>query len=128
MQLQNIITLKEESNQEKLYDLCMIEMLCRGNKEQIKKIVSIFISQVPQSVEEIKTAYSKNDFTTIKKVAHRIRPILGYYAIVKIEKDILRIEAIAETGIATAELQLKINKLEEVTTIVVEKLNADFFA
>jgi len=111
---------------EKLYDLSMIEMLCRGDQEKVKKMVKVFIDQIPQSVEEIKSAYNKKDFVIIKHVAHRIKPTLSYYAIVKIEKDVKLIEAMAEEGLATTELELKIKRLEEVATQVVEKMKKDF--
>lgn len=104
---------------EDLYDLCMIERLCRGNQEQVKKMVSVFVKQVPQTMEEIKSAYAKRDFITIKNAAHRVKPILSYYAIVKIEKDIRQVEALAKDEMATFEMELKIKKLDEVLAQVV---------
>lgn len=126
MQVQPTTDLQTENLSEKLYDMCMIEMMCRGNQDQIKKLVKVFIDQVPQSIEEIKAAYAKGDFSMVRKVAHRIKPTLGYYAIVKIEKDILQIEALAKAGIATTELALKINKVEDVVNRIVEKMKKDF--
>ncbi|NOT92508.1 Hpt domain-containing protein [Ferruginibacter sp.] len=111
---------------EKLYDLSMIEQLCRGNQDQVKKMVKVFIDQIPKSVEEIKLAYTTRDLDIVKNVAHKIKPTLSYYAIVKIEKDLRQIEALAKEGFATTELELKINKLEEITTQVVEKMKQDF--
>ena len=111
---------------EKLYDLSMIEQLCRGNQEQVKKMISVFINQVPLAVEEIKSAYHDKDFTIIKNVAHRIKPTLSYYAIIKIAKDIQQIEVLAEAGIATAELELKIKKLDDVTAEVIRLMKKDF--
>jgi HPt (histidine-containing phosphotransfer) domain-containing protein len=110
---------------EDLYDLCMIERLCRGNQEQVKKMVSVFVKQVPQTIEEIKSAYTKRDFVTIKNAAHRIKPILSYYAIVKIEKDIREVEAMAKDELATFEMELKIKKLDEVLSQVVAAMKKD---
>ena len=117
---------KAGSPVEKLYDLCMIEMLCHGNKEQVNKMVRVFIDQVPKSVEEIKTAYSKRDYEVIKKVAHRIKPVLRYYAIIKVEKDMLLIEQWAKEETATKELELKIRNLDTVIIKVVEQLKKNF--
>lgn len=111
---------------EGLYDLCMIERLCRGNQEQVKKMISVFIKQIPQALEEIKKAYSKKDFITIKNTAHRIKPILSYYAIIKIEKDIRLVEALAKDEMATLEMELRIKKIDEVLTQVVAEMKKTF--
>lgn len=127
MQLQTTSTaLKVDTPTEKLYDLCMIEQLCRGNQEKVKIMVKVFIDQVPQSVEEIKLAFNKRDFVKIKNVAHRIKPTLSYYAIVKIEKDIQQIERLAKEELATPELELKIKKLDEVINEIVSQMKKDF--
>lgn len=111
-----------EVKSEKLYDLCFIENFCRGNQEQVKKMVRVFIEQMPHSVDEIKSAYQKGDFDLIKKVAHRIKPVLSYYAIVKVDKVIRQIEFMAAEGTASYELSLKIEKLDEVILQIVEQM------
>ena len=127
MQLQTTSTaLKVDTPTEKLYDLCMIEQLCRGNQEKVKIMVKVFIDQVPHSVEEIKLAFNKRDFVKIKNVAHRIKPTLSYYAIVKIEKDIQQIERLAKEELATPELELRIKKLDEVINEIVSQMKKDF--
>jgi HPt (histidine-containing phosphotransfer) domain-containing protein len=127
MQPQTISTsLQVDILTEKLYDLCMIEQLCRGNQEKVKKMVTVFIEQIPQSVEEIKLAFNKRDFVKIKNVAHRIKPTLSYYAIVKIEKDIQLIERLAKEELATPELELRIKKLDTVINEIVDQMKKDF--
>lgn len=111
---------------EKLYDLGMIEMLCHGNKEQVKKMVMVFIDQVPKSIEDIKSAYTIKDFDIIKNIAHRIKPVLSYYAIIKVEKDILLIEKWAEEKTSSFEMELKIKKLDAIIEKIVEQLKKDF--
>jgi HPt (histidine-containing phosphotransfer) domain-containing protein len=126
MQSQTTSTaLKVDIPTEKLYDLCMIEQLCRGNLERVKKMVKVFIEQIPLSVEEIKLAFNKRDFVKIKNVAHRIKPTLSYYAIVKIEKDIQLIERLAKDELANPELELKIKKLDNVINEIVVQMKKD---
>lgn len=116
-----------ETGSEKFYDMCMIERLCHFNTERIKKLVGVFIEQVPQAIEEIKQAYAKKDYSIIRKTAHRIKPTLSYYAIIKIEKDIQQIERMAKEGVDTADLELKIIKLDIVVAEVVKKMKQEFF-
>jgi HPt (histidine-containing phosphotransfer) domain-containing protein len=115
-----------EITAEKLYDTCMIEKFCRGNQDQIKKMIRVFIEQTPRAVEEIKLAYSNKDFVQMKNAAHRIKPILSYYAIVKIAKDIQQIENMAKEELDTEEMALKINRLDDVLSGVVAKMKEDF--
>jgi HPt (histidine-containing phosphotransfer) domain-containing protein len=126
MPLQINTDAKADISAEKLYDTCLIDQLCRGNQDQVKKMVKIFIDQIPQSIEDIKSAYIRKDFVVLKNVAHRIKPMISYYAIVKIEKDIQKIEALAKEELATIELELRIMRLDEVANLVVEKMKQDF--
>jgi HPt (histidine-containing phosphotransfer) domain-containing protein len=114
-----------EIKDEKLYDLSMIELLCRGKQEKVKKMVEVFIAEIPKAVQEIKSAYLNNDFTSVRNVTHRIKPTLSYYAIVKIEKDMKQIEKLAEQESASTELELKIKKLEEVIAQIVEQMKSN---
>lgn len=111
---------------EKVYDICMIEQLCHGNQEKIKKMVTVFIDQVPKVIGEIKKAYIHGDLVTIRKKAHQVKPTLGYYAIIKIEKDIRQIEKLAKAGEEITELGIKIMRVDDVIAQVIEKMKQDF--
>lgn len=123
MQTENNIISTET---EKLYDLCMIEKFCRGNQEQVKKMLQVFISNVPASVEEIKSAYSQGDLPEVKKLAHRIKSTLSYYAVVKMEKDMRQIEELAGEGAAGIELEQKIEKLDKITSQIVTQMTRNY--
>lgn len=114
-----------EIKEEKLYDLSMIELLCRGKQDKVKKMVEVFIEEMPKAVQEIRSAYLNSDFSTVRNTAHRIKPTLSYYAIVKIEKDMMQIEKLAEQGSASNELDLRIKKLEDVILQIVEQMKTN---
>jgi HPt (histidine-containing phosphotransfer) domain-containing protein len=109
---------------EKLYDLGMIERLCRGDMGKTKKMLQLFINDMPASIEEIKQAYKMQDFITLKKTAHRIKPVLAMYSIVKIEKDIAMIENSGIEERVTPELESKINNLSSIIGEVTQQMNA----
>jgi HPt (histidine-containing phosphotransfer) domain-containing protein len=123
---ETISEMNPETTDEKVYDICMIEQLCHGNQERIKKMVMVFIDQVPKVIAEIKKAYIHGDLVTIRKKAHQVKPTLGYYAIIKIEKDINQVEKLAKAGVEISELGLKIARVDEVVNLVVEKMKQDF--
>jgi HPt (histidine-containing phosphotransfer) domain-containing protein len=116
--------LKLEAPFEKLYDLGMVERLCRGDNGKTKKMLQLFINDMPASIEEIKQAYKTLDFITLKKTAHRIKPVLAMYSIVKIEKDIAMIENSGIEERVTPELESKINNLSSIIGEVTQQMNA----
>jgi len=110
---------------EKLYDLCMIEKLCRGNQEQVKQMLHVFIDQVPKAVEEIRLAYRENDFDKVKKAAHRIKPVLSFYAVIKIEEEIRMIESAASL-LSQSEFEYTLAKVDTVITHIVAQMKNTF--
>jgi HPt (histidine-containing phosphotransfer) domain-containing protein len=111
---------------ENLYDLSMIEKLCRGNQVQILKMVEVFTVQLSESVEEIKSAFKKRDLVRINSIIHKIKPTLAYYGTEKIAREILMIEALIEDDFESIELQLKIRRFNGLTTRVVDHIKKDF--
>jgi HPt (histidine-containing phosphotransfer) domain-containing protein len=116
--------LKLEAPFEKLYDLGMIDRLCRGDISKTKKMLELFIHDIPASVEEIKQAYKKLDYITLKKTAHRIKPVLALYSIVKIENDLAMIENSGIEENVTPELESKINHLSSIIGEITQQMNA----
>jgi HPt (histidine-containing phosphotransfer) domain-containing protein len=108
---------------EKLYDLGMIDKFCRGDKSLTKKMIQVFINDMPDSVEEIKQAYRDKDFIAMKKTAHRIKPVLSMYSIVQIGKEIEVLENMGKEEIVTPETEFKINKLDSIISLVTQQMN-----
>jgi len=111
-----------------LYNLVTIEQFCRGNKVQIKKMMQQFVNQVPQDMVEMKAALHIKDFTSMQHAAHRIKPILNYYAIPQAEEDAKKVEALAKEGLETDELVFTIKRLDEMLIKVVETMKTDMLA
>lgn len=111
---------------EKLYDLCFIETFCRGKQEQVKRMIDVFVTQMPDAVAQMKAAYAVKDYTTLKNTAHRIKPTLSYFAVVKIEKEILQIEKMAGGRLEENELPLKIEKIDSVINEIIEQMKSAF--
>lgn len=102
------ITAANDTTSEKLFDLCFIESICHGNRENIKEMVKVFIDEIPAAAADIKQAYKAGDFERVKKTAHRIKPVLGYYNIIKIEKEVEQLETLDERYLEPGEMEQKI--------------------
>lgn len=107
---------------EKLYDLCMIEQLSRNNPEFIRKMVGMFVERVPRDIDTLLTAYSRKDTATLQKTAHRIKPVLSSYLILKVEKEIKTVEHLSRQGIVNDEMGEMLERVREVIDKVVDEL------
>jgi hypothetical protein len=112
-----------ETSVEKLYDLGMIDKFCRGDKSLTKKMMQVFINDMPVSVEELKQAYKANDVITLKRTAHRIKPVLSLYSIVIIGNDVEILENMGTEELVTPQIALKINRLDNVISLVTQQMN-----
>ncbi|WP_445748066.1 hypothetical protein [Polaribacter sp.] len=110
----------------KSYNLDMIQMMCRGNESQILSMISVFISQISTSINDIKIAYTENDFIQIKKLAHKIKPTLTYFGTAKLEKEFIDTELLISTETSSTELEVKIKNLQLLADEVVTELKNDF--
>ena len=114
------------SGSEQLYNLTMVDKMCRGNQDSVLKMVNVFISQVSQSVKEITVAYQLKDFRKIKYEIHKVKPTLTYYGTAKIKKELLAMERLVN-GISTAEeIEINISTLNTIITQTVAKMKIDF--
>jgi len=102
-----------------LYDLAKLTDIAKGNEVFIKKMLQLFIDQVPSSVNEIKQALAAGDLAKIKSVAHRIKPSIDNMGIVTVKEDIRNIELNAAELQATGQLEKLISKLDAVVSQVV---------
>ncbi|OHX65340.1 Hpt domain-containing protein [Flammeovirga pacifica] len=80
----------------KMYDLTQLQALSRGDDSFVTKMIDSFLTNLNEGMEEINEAKSYNDWSTIAKVAHRLKPsfqILGVSSlsdvILHLEKDYL---------------------------------------
>ncbi|MFD1293697.1 Hpt domain-containing protein [Lutibacter holmesii] len=100
--------------------------MCRGNQEQVAKMVKVFTSEISQSVADINTAFSEKDFLTIKKLTHKVKPTLTYFGVEKLQKELLLIDALLLTDFDITTLETHLNNFTKLTTKVIDQLNNDF--
>ncbi|SDX08159.1 hypothetical protein SAMN05444411_10347 [Lutibacter oricola] len=122
------MNLSENSNlsNNKLYNLDVIDKMCRGNKEQIIKMVEVFIDQISEAILEMEAAYSENDIVKFKKITHKIKPTLTYYGTSTLEKKLVLTENLVSKEIPSDELKLEISNLKSISKEVINEMKNDF--
>ena len=115
-----------DSNTKHLYDLTMVNKMCRDKQELVLKMVTVFISEISKSVEEITKASDRADIDKIKNEIHKVKPTLTYYGTSEIKKVLLNLERLVLGSFITKELETSISSLDKITKQTVAKMKNDF--
>jgi len=124
-QVQQTTDTKNEKTDLKLYDLNKLKELSRGDKEFIKKMISLFVEQAKVSLDEINFAYKLNDHDKIHKVAHRLKPSIDNMGISSLKKEIRELESLAKDQMNVKELSPLIEYLNTTLLKVIEALKQE---
>ena len=108
-----------------LYELNKLERIAQNNQPFILKMVTLFTRQAPVDVTEIETAFDKQDFSTVKSVAHRMKPSLDNMSIHSLHELIREIELFNEAETSANQLGIKIQTLRDTINQVVDLLQHD---
>ncbi|OIP48525.1 MAG: hypothetical protein COZ16_13020 [Flavobacteriaceae bacterium CG_4_10_14_3_um_filter_31_253] len=122
----NLKKMSDNIPQEKLYDLQIIHQMCRGNHDQVEKMVAVFIIEVSKTIGDIESALSEKDFSRIKNLAHKVKPTLNYFGTVSLEKEVIEVESLLSKDFNINELQSKIATISDISKKVVDQLKSHF--
>jgi PAS domain S-box-containing protein len=122
--LTNILQSKP-SNETPLYDLTNIKTLSRGDQSFVNKMIEIFVEHTPTSVTEIKVAFENQDYLTISKIAHRMKPSIDNMGIHLLKNPIRELESSAKMEVVDdKKVELLIENIENTLAKVIEDLKA----
>lgn len=105
-----------------LYDLTQLTTIARGNQDFIDKMKSLFKEQAPASVQELKSAYLKNDHALMARIAHRMKPSVDTLGIVSLKEVLKEIEESAKSEGTSLRMDGLLWNLENTISKVVSKL------
>ena len=72
---------------------------CGGNKLLFRDMLSLMVSkEIPSDLEQMKLAFSKQDFTSIEKLAHKIKGGCVYLGLIRMKYACQYIERYWKTG------------------------------
>jgi PAS domain S-box-containing protein len=105
-----------------LFDLSKLRGIANGNVAFVKKMIQLFMDQTPPSVAAMEAAYQANDFESVSKIAHRIKPSIDNMGIVSLKNDIREIELQAVEYQQSERLFKLIDHVKKVIEMVVDNL------
>ena len=117
--------IKHTAASEQLYDLKTVHEISRGNKDFVKRMIQLFINEIPPSIEQMKKAYKDGEFTVLNNIAHRIKPGINNMGINSVKMEIRRIEELAVEDPSSDLIPLYLNKVEIALAKVIEQLHKE---
>jgi CheY-like chemotaxis protein len=100
---------------QKLYDLAMIQSVSGGDEGFIKKMIQLFIQTVPQNVQELVSATSQGNWEQVSKMAHKLKSTIDSMGIRSVHDQIRNVEMRAKN---LEQLELVPEMVKQVETVV----------
>ena len=77
---------------EPLFSLKKLLQIGRGDKEFVNKMVQLFLQQMPETLLEMHTAFRQTDMQLVRKMAHKIKPMIDSLEIVSLKNVVRELE------------------------------------
>ncbi len=110
--LNKIPTAVEE---EKLFNLTMLESMGKGKPEFVKKMISIFVNSLPADISKLMECTQKQDWLAVSKTAHRMKPSIDGMGIESLKETIRQIETLSKEQ---EEIEIIKNLVDQVVQVL----------
>lgn len=89
-----------------LYDLTMVNTIGKGNEGFAKKMISLFLAQMPGDISKLNLSAQKGEWEAVSKLAHKMKPSIDGMGIGSLKETVREIETGARSGEAFNETEL----------------------
>ncbi len=101
------------NNSEYSFDLSYLNQVFQGNQVMIKQIVSMFVKQVPQYIEEMEECVLRMELNHLHPLAHKAKSSISMLGLKDMEELILKIEHKSKNNLDMKDLP---NLVKQVST------------
>ncbi|MFO7935841.1 MAG: ATP-binding protein [Bacteroidales bacterium] len=108
-----------------LYDLRELRAVTRKNREFYNEMIQTFISNAQNGIEQIKSAFEKQQWEVIRETAHRLIPSYKHLEVKRVVSDLVELKNRAEKDPSCDRLSGLIDRIEKETFEVVEQLKQE---
>lgn len=115
------------SNDNKLlYNLNSLKKKGRNNNDFIKKMINLFINEIYDKPSLLEDALKNNDFNTIKKIIHKVKPSILELEITSLENDLEYILSCDMHSTITKKINSSTQKIIQTLIEVCEALKNEY--
>jgi DNA-binding response OmpR family regulator len=108
------------------YSLDKIKEVASGNDEFIEKMITIFVKNTPNLVQNMHVGLQMGDYDQIYSMAHQLKPSIDLMEIQEIAQVIRNIEECSRNRMDIDSLSDKIDHVDTVLAEVVKQLKIEF--
>lgn len=98
-----------------LYNLDMVRKLAKGDQMFTKKMIQMFVTMIPDSINRMQQHVAVQDWSQVGQVAHSIKPAVDTLMIGSVREHLIQIETSAKTAV-------DLNQVPQLVAIITETL------
>jgi signal transduction histidine kinase/CheY-like chemotaxis protein/HPt (histidine-containing phosphotransfer) domain-containing protein len=102
-----------DSSAAKITDLSFLSEFAEGNPARIKKYIALYLKLLPDNLVKISTAIDENDFQSLVKVSHSMRPHLNYMGMKEAAEIAAEMENIVNNNLNSDAVMAMARKVRE---------------
>ncbi|HDJ33978.1 MAG TPA: Hpt domain-containing protein [Bacteroidetes bacterium] len=110
------------SGKESLVNLKYLEEMTGGSRELVKEMIDIFISQIPEFIEEMRKLHKKNDWHSLGLLAHKAKSSVAIMGMEEQAAKLKKLEQLTKEEKETGQYENYINQFEKNCLRAIEEL------
>ena len=110
-----------------LFNLSALQIISRGDKGFIEKMLKMFMAQTPALVWEMEEKYQQKDYKAMGLIAHKIKPSIDNMGIASLKECIREIEKIGREHRDDETIPHLLQKIKTTISLVTDALQKEFF-
>ena len=108
------------------YNLAKVYALSDNDPEFVQEIVTLFVTEVPEDLSEIKEGIKKKDHKHAYAYAHKVKPTLDLLGLKVAFEEILQVEAWTKAEGEKKEIKETFKSIKNQVNEAVKELKKDF--
>ncbi len=109
-----------------IYSLDKINEMAEGDEEFVHSVISVFLEEVPQDLQQLESALQANNYEQVYKLAHKIKPNVDLLGMEQTRAAALEIETLGKNADNMSEIERIFPVLKKDIAQVVSELKKDF--
>ncbi|MEX0290827.1 MAG: Hpt domain-containing protein [Flavobacteriaceae bacterium] len=109
-----------------IYNLDKLNEMADGDQHFVNSVISVFLEEVPQDLEDLESAIASMDYENVYKLAHKIKPNVDLLGMEQTRATALEIETLGKSSSNSAEIEEKFPLLKKDIHQVISELKKDF--
>jgi len=109
-----------------IYNLDKINEMADGDEDFINSVISVFLEEVPQDLEDLEIALNQQNHEQVYMLAHKIKPNVDLLGMEQTREAALQMETLGKNKASISEIQQLFVSLKKDIHQVVSELKKDF--